>query len=78
MFELQIVRAWTGGALNDVCRDDCMCEDYVAFTPICGVNDLQYFSPCDAGCLDMKDSGGVWASKLSLLISIIKHKGLAL
>jgi hypothetical protein len=31
------------------CNYDCMCNSTL-FEPVCGVDDLTYFSPCRAGC----------------------------
>jgi len=50
---------------NDTsCGSDCSCEREW-FEPVCGVDDLTYFSPCYAGC---QNSLGVTVSYLGLLL----------
>ena len=36
-------------SFDSACNSGCSC-DYVYFDPVCGSNDLTYFSPCHAGC----------------------------
>ncbi|XP_066947164.1 solute carrier organic anion transporter family member 4A1 isoform X1 [Macrobrachium rosenbergii] len=38
--------------LNASCNSGCSCED-VPYDPICGTNNIMYFSPCHAGCTGM-------------------------
>ena len=40
------------------CANKCGCSSYV-FEPVCGADDLTYFSPCRAGCLRALESDGV-------------------
>ncbi|CAL4120916.1 unnamed protein product, partial [Meganyctiphanes norvegica] len=35
--------------LTSVCNSDCGCAD-VPYDPVCGSNNIMYFSPCHAGC----------------------------
>ena len=35
--------------LNSACSASCMCNSTV-FEPICGVDGITYFSPCQAAC----------------------------
>ncbi|XP_069185956.1 solute carrier organic anion transporter family member 4A1 isoform X2 [Procambarus clarkii] len=39
--------------LTSWCNTDCGCQD-VAYDPICGTNNVMYFSPCHAGCTGME------------------------
>ncbi|XP_050730182.1 solute carrier organic anion transporter family member 4A1-like isoform X2 [Eriocheir sinensis] len=34
------------------CNQQCGCQD-VAYSPVCGANNVMYFSPCHAGCSSM-------------------------
>lgn len=36
-------------SLDAVCNQDCGCEA-VGYDPVCGVNNVNYFNPCFAGC----------------------------
>ncbi|XP_068228926.1 solute carrier organic anion transporter family member 4A1 [Palaemon carinicauda] len=40
--------------LNASCNSECSCE-YVPYDPICGTNNIMYFSPCHAGCTNMSE-----------------------
>lgn len=35
--------------LNDECNSKCNCNEY-KFDPVCGANNVMYYSPCYAGC----------------------------
>ncbi|KAG0725993.1 Solute carrier organic anion transporter family member 4A1 [Chionoecetes opilio] len=39
-------------SLISSCNQECGCQD-VAYNPICGTNNIMYFSPCHAGCTNM-------------------------
>ena len=46
------------GNLTATCNMDCNCED--AYDPVCGSDDILYYSSCHAGCameLDPTDNG---------------------
>lgn len=42
---------------TSACNLACECVD-VQFTPICGADGIQYYSPCHAGCLDSLNNVG--------------------
>ncbi|XP_045107962.1 solute carrier organic anion transporter family member 4A1-like [Portunus trituberculatus] len=39
-------------SLISSCNEECGCQD-VNYNPICGANNIMYFSPCHAGCSNM-------------------------
>ncbi|XP_077990658.1 solute carrier organic anion transporter family member 5A1-like, partial [Glandiceps talaboti] len=43
-------------SLEDSCNADCQCSN-AAYDPICGVDDVTYFSPCHASCAESINSG---------------------
>lgn len=40
--------------LTSRCNKDCGCQD-VPYDPVCGTNNVMYFSPCHAGCSSMEE-----------------------
>ena len=50
---------------NDVtissCNYDCMCTSSI-YEPVCGADDLTYFSPCRAGCMKRPDENDLSVS----------------
>ena len=45
----------TNKALVDDCNANCSCNDLL-FEPVCGSNNLQYFSSCHAGCASFQEN----------------------
>jgi len=37
------------GGYMDECQEPCQCQ-YNSFTPVCGIDNVVYYSPCHAGC----------------------------
>lgn len=37
---------------SDACQKPCKCQ-YETFTPVCGIDNVVYYSPCHAGCTDV-------------------------
>ena len=48
--------------LKSACNSNCGCST-ASYEPVCGSNNIQYFSSCYAGC-----SGGANAENVSMLI----------
>nr|XP_053651830.1 solute carrier organic anion transporter family member 4A1-like [Cherax quadricarinatus] len=46
-----VIPSWPN--LTSWCNNDCGCQD-VAYDPVCGTNNVMYFSPCHAGCTGMQ------------------------
>ena len=42
--------------MESFCNADCNCTTE-SYDPICGDNNIEYFSPCHAGCTDVIDDG---------------------
>lgn len=45
----------TNGLLAE-CQRSCQCQGH-PFSPVCGADDIVYYSPCHAGCTDMMVNG---------------------
>ena len=37
------------GGYMDECQEPCQCQ-YNSFTPVCGIDNVVYYSACHAGC----------------------------
>lgn len=48
--------------MDQSCNSKCMCTQ-TEFEPICGINNIMYFSPCYAGCLEEYYVDGLKAYK---------------
>ena len=49
--------SFTGNSdIAAVCNEDCNCV--TSYDPMCGSNDVLYYSPCHAGCLEMDEVDG--------------------
>ena len=46
------------GQDSSTCAQQCECTSKL-FEPVCGADDLTYFSPCRAGCMKTLGSDGV-------------------
>ena len=59
--------------LTATCNARCTCED-LPYSPVCGPDNLQYFSPCHAGCLDVieTDSGDIVRALAAVLSSAVE------
>lgn len=44
------------------CNKDCGCST-ASYQPVCGFDNVQYFSPCHAGCNDLLATDGEFVSK---------------
>ncbi|XP_052106028.1 solute carrier organic anion transporter family member 4A1-like [Mytilus californianus] len=45
---------------SDACQKPCQCQ-YETFTPVCGIDNVVYYSPCHAGCTSVAGMG-VWGN----------------
>lgn len=44
------------GGYMDECQEPCQCQ-YNSFTPVCGIDNVVYYSPCHAGCTSQAGVG---------------------